>query len=128
MARVLVIDDEPLIRFDLAEFLRKKQHEVDEARDGKTALDLIHVKNFDAVISDYRMPGELTGVEVLDYYHRRYPDKVKVLITAYGSDEIRRQIQAFGGVFLRKPFLFEDILRALDSSPTPSRPTLPRIS
>jgi len=118
MARVLVVDDEPLIRFDLAEFLRKKQHEVDEARNGKTALDLIPIKSYDAVISDYWIPGELTGVDVLDYFHRRYPEKVKVLITAYGTDEIRGQVQALGGVFLRKPFLFGDILRALDSRPS----------
>jgi DNA-binding NtrC family response regulator len=123
MAHVLVVDDEPLIRFDLAEFLRMRQYEVDEARDGKTAIDLIEIKSFDAVISDYRMPGALNGVDVLNYYHVRYPEKVKVLITGFGTDETQKQVAAVGGVFLRKPFLNRDLLRALDSTPTPAGAT-----
>jgi CheY-like chemotaxis protein len=115
MTRVLVVDDEPLIRLDVAEFLRKKQYEVDEARDGKTALDLIQMKSFTAVISDYRMPGALNGLDVLKYYHVRYPENVKVLITAYGTDETEEQVKALGGVCLRKPLLFRELLRALNS-------------
>jgi CheY-like chemotaxis protein len=76
-ARVLVVEDEPLIRFDLAEFLRKNEYEVYEARDGKTAIDLIQMKTFAAVISDYRMPGSVNGVDVLNYYHLRSPENVK---------------------------------------------------
>jgi CheY-like chemotaxis protein len=113
MARVLVVDDEPLIRFDLAEFLRKRQYEVDEARDGKTAIDLIKTKSFDAVISDYRMPGAVNGVDLLNYYHLHYPEKVKVLITAYGTEGTQKQVEALGRVFLRKPLLHGDLLRAL---------------
>jgi DNA-binding NtrC family response regulator len=123
MARVLVVEDEPFIRFDLAEFLRDRKYEVDEARDAKTAIDLIEIKSFVAVISDYRMPGALSGLDVLNYYHLRYPDNVKVLITAHGTDDIQKQVEAVGGVFLRKPFRYGDILRALDSTPTPAGAT-----
>jgi len=113
MARILVVDDEPLIRFDLAEFLRKRQHEVDEARDGKTAIELINTKSFDAVISDYRMPGAVNGVDLLNYYHLHYPENVKVLITAYATNGAQKQVEALGGVFLRKPLIYGDLLRAL---------------
>jgi DNA-binding NtrC family response regulator len=123
MARVLVVDDEPLIRFDLAEFLRERQYEVDEARDGKTAIALIDIKSFDAVISDYRMPGSVNGVDVLNYYNLRYPGKVKVLITAYGTDETQKQVEAVGGVFFRKPFMRGELLRALNSTRSPGRAT-----
>jgi DNA-binding NtrC family response regulator len=121
MTRVLVVEDEPLIRFDIADFLRTKHYEVDEARDGKTARDLIDIKSFDAVISDYRMPGVLSGLDVLNYYHLRHPANVKVLITGYGTDETKRQVEAVGGVFLRKPFLHGDLLSALNSTPLPPR-------
>jgi DNA-binding NtrC family response regulator len=114
MATVLVVDDEPVIRFNIAEFLRAKDYQVDEARDGKTAIDLIDVKNFDAVISDHRMPGTVSGVDVLTLFHQRDPDKVKVLITAYGDATVQKQVDAIGGLLIPKPFLFGDLLRALN--------------
>jgi CheY-like chemotaxis protein len=55
-----------------------QKYEVYGARDGETAIDFINHKDFDAVISDYRMPGQVTGLEVLAHYHQRHAGRVKV--------------------------------------------------
>jgi DNA-binding NtrC family response regulator len=109
MLTILVAEDENLARWSVAEFLREEKYDVDEAPDGETAINLIDSKRFDAVISDYRMPGGLTGLDVLRHYHHRCPDKAKVLMTAQ-NDVAQTEVEAIGGTYLSKPFLLEDLL------------------
>lgn len=113
MACVLIVEDEALVRYSLVESLRLRQYQVDEASDGHTAIYLLRVKRFDAVICDYRIPGKLNGLDVLTYYHRACPAKVKVLISGLAA-QFHDQLQAIGGIYLRKPFSTEDLLRILD--------------
>jgi DNA-binding NtrC family response regulator len=109
MALVLVAEDEQFTRWSVSEFLRTEHYQVDEASDGKTAIELIQAKRFDVVISDYSMPGQLTGLDVLTHYHRRFPDKLKVLIT--GQDgEAQEEVKAIGGIYLQKPVFLEELI------------------
>ena len=64
MARILIVDDEKSIRETLKEILVYEDYEVEEAEDGKKALDLIKKFNYDAVLCDIKMPG-LDGLELL---------------------------------------------------------------
>jgi two-component system, response regulator PdtaR len=109
MIAILVAEDEDLARWSVAEFLREEKYQVDEVGDAQTAISLIDSKNFDAVITDYRMPGGLTGLDVLRHYHQRCPDKAKILITAQ-NDVSQTEVEAIGGTYLPKPFLLEDLL------------------
>ncbi|MGH7827954.1 MAG: response regulator [Candidatus Binatia bacterium] len=115
MSYVLVVEDEPLVRYSLSETLRTKKYQVHEASDGKSAIELLDAKNFDAVISDYRMPGGVNGLDVLFYCHFRQVRSatVKVLISALDS-HLQTETEAIGGIYIRKPFLIEDVIRILD--------------
>jgi DNA-binding NtrC family response regulator len=108
MRAVLVAEDEHLTRWSVAETLREENYEVDEVSTGEKAIDLIKAKTFDAVISDYHMPGTVNGLDVLRYYHRLAPGKMKVLITT--KEDTQSELQAIDGVLLSKPFLLEDLV------------------
>jgi DNA-binding response OmpR family regulator len=113
MKTVLVVEDEPLIRFSLVETLRAQTYEVTEARDGETAVHSIAAKTFDALICDSHMPGSLSGLDVLLYYHELHPDKVKVLLTGQTNRGAEDRIKGIGGVYLAKPFAIEDLAAML---------------
>ena len=109
----LVAEDEHLTRWNIAGTLRMEHHEVDEAPDGKTAVNFLSTKRYDAVVSDFGMPGSVNGVDVLVCYHALCPENPAVLITAQDG-EIQRDVEAFGGIYLRKPFFVEDLVALLN--------------
>lgn len=92
MSKILVVDDEPLVRKLAVEILRRggyKPHGVSSARD---ALELLDQESFDLVVSDVVMP-EMTGVEFLYELRERRPDLPVVLMTG-GSKEPERTTKA----------------------------------
>jgi DNA-binding NtrC family response regulator len=109
MTAILVAEDEQLTRWSVSETLRNEHYEVAEAPNAQAAINLLDEKNFDAVISDYQMPGTLTGLDVLKHYHEHCPNKLKVLITGQNSDT-KTEIEAIGGIYLQKPVFLEDLL------------------
>lgn len=125
--RVLMVDDEPLLRSLLSRALAHADFEVVEAASGPAALQLLRAAPFDLVISDVQMPL-MTGIELLRELRHHQPQLPVVLIS--GVFELApNQSPADLGAFavLSKPFAFEELhevaLRALDSRevPLPSR-------
>jgi DNA-binding NtrC family response regulator len=110
MKIVLVVEDEPLIRLSLVEAIRAKKYQTAEARDGDAALKLIAARTFDAVVCDSHMPGRMSGLDVLLYYHDLYPDRIKVLLTGQSNREAEDRLKAMGGIYLEKPFAIEDLV------------------
>src|SRR5689334_7315269 len=111
--RVLVAEDETIIRLDLKDLLERSGFEVcAEARDGEEAVELARSERPDVAIMDVKMP-RLDGIEaarrILD--ERRIPI---VMLTAYGQDELVQRA-AEAGVFgyLVKPFREQDLLPAI---------------
>jgi CheY-like chemotaxis protein len=88
-------------------------YEVQEVGNGEAAVYLLRGKRFDAVISDYQLPGTLTGLDVLRDYHQLYPTRPMVLITAQDG-ETRKQVESIGGIYIAKPFLLEDLLQIIN--------------
>ncbi|MES4787119.1 MAG: hypothetical protein C4294_16350, partial [Nitrospiraceae bacterium] len=82
--RVLVIDDEELIRVVLEETLRAEGCHVTLASQGKQGLDALQEAAFDCVITDLRMPG-LDGREVLRWIREHQPDVDVIVLTGYGE-------------------------------------------
>jgi DNA-binding NtrC family response regulator len=113
MKAVLVAEDEHLTRWSVAESLREEHYDVAEAGDGRKAIELITARTFDVVITDYWMPGTINGLDVLRYYQRVAPGRVKVLITS--NADANREVKALGGVLLSKPFLLEDLVGIVNS-------------
>jgi signal transduction histidine kinase len=83
-ARILVVDDEPGIRYFLEETLRDAGYHVVSAESGKMALDLVSREGFDVALLDLKMNG-IGGLEVLAVLHQQSPDTVAIVLTAHGS-------------------------------------------
>lgn len=114
MKTILVAEDEQFTRWTVSEFLRREHFEVTEAGDGATAIEFIDQRPFDAVISNYLMPGGLNGLDVLRRYHELSPEKLVVLVT--GPDGVTKtEVEAIGGIYLEKPVFLEELLSILNS-------------
>ena len=87
--RVLVVDDEPLIRWALVETLTDAGHEATEAGDAKAAIEALHTARapFDVVLLDLRLP-DASGLAVLAQVRRQWPETQVILMTAYGTSEV----------------------------------------
>ena len=83
MARILVIDDEQDIRFLIEKFLVRDGHEVDLAENGKQAMKLIEVNNYDLLITDVVMP-EKDGIEVLNEL-QEHATRIKTIVISGGG-------------------------------------------
>jgi DNA-binding NtrC family response regulator len=114
--RVLVVDDERLIRWCVAEELTRKGHVVLEAGNGAAAEKLLEktADPIDALLLDCRLP-DCNGLDLLRDLRRARPRSAAVMMTAYGSHEAR-EAAATLGVYrvLDKPFdlrILEPLLR-----------------
>jgi CheY-like chemotaxis protein len=117
--RILVADDEDIIRETISDVLAKHGALSVTARDGNEAIGMIQAQHFDLVVSDIKMPYK-NGYEVFAVARRANPDCPVVLITGFGYDPdhsiVRASREGLAGV-LFKPFkvdqLLEQIRRAL---------------
>lgn len=109
--RALVVDDEPLIRWSVAETLAALNMAVDQAADGGGALDLIARSPvpFDIVVLDLRLP-DVSDLSLLTRVRQLLPSAFVVLMTAFGTPEIVAEALRLGahGV-LDKPFALEEL-------------------
>lgn len=112
-ASVLVVDDEPIIRANLAEFLEQEGYSVATASTGELALDIIARQRFDVVLCDVNLPG-IDGIEVLERVTRLSPETFVLLITAYAT--VESAIDAFhkgAHDYLMKPILLREVERKI---------------
>jgi two-component system, response regulator PdtaR len=114
--RVLVAEDETIIRLDLKETLERAGHEVcAEARDGEEAVDLARVEKPDLAVLDVKMP-RLDGIEAARRILAERPIPI-VMLTAYGQDElVARAVEAGVFGYLVKPFRETDLLPAMQTA------------
>ena len=116
MSRILVVDDEPVVRELAVEILRRSGYEPHGVPSAKHALELLDEERFDLVVSDVVMP-EMTGVEFLYELRERLPDLPVVLMTG-GSKEPERATKAvaLGACsLLYKPFSHAELKAAVGS-------------
>lgn len=83
---ILIVDDEPLVRRSLSEFLTLEGYTVTAASNGIEAMELLKNYSADMVISDIKMP-EMTGIELLKHIRKTNFNAPVILITGYGSIE-----------------------------------------
>ncbi len=102
--KILIVDDEILMRDFLAETLRRKNMEVFTAENGRKAIELLGEQVFDLVITDMRMP-DLNGIDVLRRVKEISPSTIVVIMTAFGSIENAIEAMRLGAFnYLLKPF------------------------
>ena len=111
--RVLIAEDETIIRLDLRELLERAGFDVcAEARDGVEAVDLARAERPDVAVLDVKMP-RLDGIEAARRILDERPIPI-VMLTAYGQDElVSRAVEAGVFGYLVKPFRESDLLPAI---------------
>lgn len=108
--RVLVVDDEPLIRWSVVETLIERGFEVVEAPDGRTAVSEIDGKQaFDVVLLDFRLPDS-NDLKLLSTIRRQSPGSQVILMTAYGTPEVTKGALDLGAYrVVNKPFEMSEL-------------------
>jgi response regulator NasT len=112
--RILLVDDESIIRLDLKEMLEEQGHQViGEASDGAIAIDLASQLKPDLIIMDIKMPN-MDGLEAIRHINqnKRIPT---IMLTAYSQPELVEQAVDLGVfAFLVKPIKEADIVPTLE--------------
>jgi len=114
--RILIGEDETIIRLDLKEILERAGFEVcAEARDGEEAVELARAEEPDLAVLDVKMP-RLDGIEAARRILAERPIPI-VMLTAYGQDElVARAVEAGVFGYLVKPFRETDLLPAIQAA------------
>ncbi len=108
--KLLVVDDEEVIRDVLRTLLEREGYEVTTASDATEALALFEAESYDAVLLDLMLPDR-PGLEVLRELRRRDPDVVVVIVTAYSSIEGAIEAMREGAFhYIPKPFQNQEVL------------------
>ncbi|HVO74404.1 MAG TPA: sigma-54 dependent transcriptional regulator [Ignavibacteriaceae bacterium] len=108
--RILVVDDEEIIRESLSYVLKKEGYTVEEAANGKAALDKLLQEPFDLVITDLEMPV-MKGIRLLEEVKKLNIQTYVIIITAYGSlDSAISALRAGASDYILKPIEFDEIL------------------
>ncbi len=119
MSRILVVDDEELVRTLTVQVLERAGYEVVGAGDAQLALDLLEEGRFDLVLSDVVMPG-LSGVELLNELRDTQPD-LPVLLMTGGSPQPERTTRALelgANGIVYKPYAHSELLEAVRAALT----------
>lgn len=118
--KILVVDDEHLIRWSLEQNLKKQGYEVFTAGNGEDALRLVREEQPDLVLLDIQMPG-IGGLEVLEKVKEFDEDIVVIMLTAHGGLETAVNTMRMGAYdYINKPFNLDElsivIKKALETS------------
>jgi two-component system response regulator AtoC len=110
MARkVLVVEDDPITRWNLAEFLNAQGFDVDQIPDGMRALERFKQQSYDLVITDFRIPG-LDGLKLIQRVRSVSPATPVIIMTGTPSLD-QDSAQALGAAaFIRKPLHLGNLL------------------
>src|ERR1041384_3970946 len=109
-AKILIVDDEPIIRESLGEFLTQEGFAVSVCGAAEDALALAQKERVDLVLCDVQLPG-IDGLELLHRLLKISPDTFVILITAYGT--VENAVAAFqrgAHDYLMKPILLDEVL------------------
>ena len=107
--RIMIVDDERIVRESFRHWFAKTGHEVGTAASGAEALEQLESEAYDLLFVDIKMPG-MSGLELLERVKAEFPDTTVVIITAYGSIESAVRAMKIGASdYLLKPFQPEQL-------------------
>jgi two-component system response regulator PilR (NtrC family) len=108
--RILVVDDEEIIRQSLSFILKSEGYSVEEAANGREAYEKVKEDSFDLIISDLEMP-EMKGIELLEEIKKLNFKSSVIIITAFGSlDTAIRALRNGASDYILKPVEFDELL------------------
>jgi len=113
---VLLVDDEETVLELEQEILRGKCQAVRTARSGRDAMDILVRESVDVVVTDLKMPGEISGADIYHWLKSRpLLSRTRVIFTMSDarSDDVRKLLEESGCDHLQKPFNVEEFLRVV---------------
>ena len=115
--KILIVDDDDLLRWSLFRFLTHAGHEVATATDGLEALAVAAAQHFDFVITDLSMP-KLDGWKLLEKLMKfRHPPRVIVMTAQEGKDNYTKVMERGGWGYVEKTHLLDGITEVFSKIP-----------
>ena len=110
MPRILLAEDDEIMRISVYDRLKKNEWQVDEAEDGLIAMTFCEKHQYNLIISDIRMPG-LDGLSLLQHVRSQSPETDIIIMTAYGSvDNAIDCLRKGAADYILKPFDLDDLI------------------
>ncbi len=110
MPKILLAEDDEIMRISVSDRLKQCNWQVDEVDDGLKALSLSERHHYNLIISDIRMPG-LDGLSLLGHVHTNSPETDIIMMTAYGSvDNAIDCLRKGAADYILKPFDMDDLI------------------
>src|SRR5688572_20039325 len=101
--KILIVEDDSIIRGKISVLLRQQGYDVEEAGDGVQALELLQSGHFDLVITDFAM-RRMNGLALIERLQSMLPELPVILISGYASTSTGMALVRGRAEFLRKPF------------------------
>ena len=115
--KILIVDDEHLIRWSLEQNLKKQGYEIITAGDGEEAMRLVREQQPDLVLQDIQLPG-ISGIEVLEKIKEYDDDIIVIMLTAHSGLETAVNAMRLGAYdYVSKPFNLDEPFLALRIKP-----------
>jgi DNA-binding NtrC family response regulator len=106
---ILIVDDEPIVRESIRDWLKEAGYLVATAESGEEALKMMETQDFSVLVLDVRLPGK-TGINILKEIKTLKPDIKSIIITAYPSTELAVEAMKLGAVdYLIKPIAPDEL-------------------
>ena len=114
--KVLIVDDEEVVRLSHLRSLQAANCNAKVAEDGLKAIQVMEQQEFDVILLDIRMPN-LDGMEVLKTIKSRWPDSEVVVITGYPTIEAAKEAVRLGAQnYLAKPVGPDEVIKAANDA------------
>ncbi|MDP2167535.1 MAG: response regulator [Thermodesulfovibrionales bacterium] len=117
MKKILVVDDEPVILMALSHLLSNENTVVITSSRIEEAEEALVRYKFDLVIADIRLSGVdgIEGLELLSYVKKISPETAVIIMTAYGSDEMKEEAGRRGAYhYFEKPIDMDDLIKMVE--------------
>ena len=111
--RILIVEDEKNLALTLSIALKRASNgnfAITVCHHGHDALPLIESQKFDLIISDLRLP-DTSGLSLLEKAKFRHPDTRTIMMTAFGSEQVKAQAKLVTNAYLTKPFNLPDMVQ-----------------
>jgi DNA-binding NtrC family response regulator len=107
--KILIVDDENVVRETLSAMLKHFGHATELASDGLSGKEIMTKNDYDAAFVDIRMPG-IDGITLLKWSREREKSPQIIIMTGHGEAEAREEAMRHGAfAFLNKPFRLDQI-------------------
>lgn len=111
---ILLVEDSLFVRKSIARYLRNTGSTVEEAADGESAVERIAGKTFHIIITDLYLPGKINDLEVMNLQRKVSSDGGLILVTTFGSVDVKKKAASLGASYFEKPLWLPDLLTEIE--------------